>query len=63
MTEKLTNGETPLLFVVFFISGTALAYFFDRILPVEFEPFRSLLFPTMVFVIIFVITARLLYPK
>jgi len=51
-------NQAFLLAAVFFISGAGLAYVFDKVFPLDFEPFRSLVLPAMVFTIAFVIIAR-----
>jgi uncharacterized protein YacL len=55
--------QASFLVAIFFTSGTSLAYVFDKILPFNFEPFRSLVFPAMIFTIVFVVIARFRYPQ
>ncbi len=43
--------------------STLYAFLFNLILPVDFEPFRSLLLPVMAFSVTFTVVARLRYRK
>jgi hypothetical protein len=48
---------------ILFASGTGLAYVFDMILPVELEPYRTIILPSLIFTIVLVTIAKRINPK